>query len=440
MLGGGESGVGAARLAQAHGFEVFVSDLGTIKPAYVTILENLQIPFESNQHTESKILNANLVIKSPGIPDHIPLIKKLRELDIEVISEIEFAFRYAKGEIIAITGSNGKTTTTSLTYHLLKAGNCKVLLGGNIGRSFASLVLEAHQDQFFLLELSSFQLDGIKTFKPDIAAILNISPDHLDRYHYDIKEYTASKFRIIMNMDASGKFLYHPDNDYMNDFLAGKNITPALYPISVPKLTDRKINVSGHQFNLHNPALRGLHNAHNAAFAIRIAQFYQIPAETIQKALDDFQNVPHRMEAVATINGVEYINDSKATNVDAVYYALDAQEKPIVWIVGGQDKGNEYEELNDLVRAKVKQIICLGIDNHKITQQFLTFSIPIAETQSMTRALALAQESAESGDVVLLSPACASFDLFKNYEDRGDQFREEVLRLKEKESETDQAN
>lgn len=426
VLGAGESGVGAACLAKAKGFPVFVSEKGTIKPFYKEKLIQTDIPFEEGGHTDSYLFKAEVIVKSPGIPDHLPLIKKLNEFGIPVISEIEFAFRFASGQIIGITGSNGKTTTTRLTHHLLQASGLNAQIGGNVGKSFAALLFEGFQNCLFVLELSSFQLDGIDSFKPDIAAILNITPDHLDRYHYDIKEYAASKFRIIKNQTAQDAFFFNANNYNTIEYIKGKNLLPKLFPVLESQAENLPLSIDNQDYNWPEEILKGKHNRMNAFFAISMARYFGCSPELINNALRTFSNSPHRMELSGYIDGAAYINDSKATNVDAVYYALEAMEKPTIWIVGGQDKGNDYSMLDRLVKERVKAIICLGVDNSKLLDHFKGFNKPMVESNSMTNAVLLARNWAEPGDVVLLSPACASFDLFKNYEDRGDQFKAAV--------------
>lgn len=427
VLGAGESGVGAAILAKQKGHQVFVSDFGKIQAAYQAELKQQDIPYEEGQHDQARIKQADLVIKSPGIPDKVPLVIELKKLGIPVISEIEFAYSYATGKIIGITGTNGKTTTTRLTYHLLKEGGLDVAIGGNVGVSFARNLSEG-PNAYHVLELSSFQLDGIDQFRPDIAMLLNISPDHLDRYEYKMDLYIASKFRITKNQTVANELLYFEED---------KNIVTKLNELDI-KARQRAINskyfVEGHlvmgdlNFNLKNTALKGKHNALNAAFAIQTALILGLKPELIQNALESFQNDPHRMELVTTIEDVQYINDSKATNVEAAYYALEAMDRPIIWIAGGQDKGNDYSSLVPLAKERVKKLICLGLDNEKLKATFGNIvKGPLVEAHSISEALSLAQASAKAGDVVLLSPACASFDLFKNYIDRGDQFRSAVL-------------
>ena len=428
VLGGGESGIGAARLAQKQGLKVFLSDRGKIKDEFKHILNTNNILFEEGQHTEATILASDEVIISPGIPLKVPIIQKIQSRGIPVTGEIEFAFRYVNGQIIAITGSNGKTTTTKLTHHLLQTGGIDCQLGGNIGHSFAGLIADQKTGPF-VLELSSFQLDTIKDFRPDISAILNITPDHLDRYNNQMELYTKAKFRITQNQKSTDRFLFNIDNDTILNFLVGKNWNSINYPISSRRILGTSIIWDGITYELGNTALLGRHNAMNALFAICIANIWGIAPAKIQEGLQSFVNVPHRMEIVKNIAGIQYINDSKATNVDAVYYALEAISAPIVWIVGGQDKGNDYSLLNKLVQQKVKNIICLGVDNNSIIRHFQSFGIPIKETNNMKDAVNLAQTLSSEGDTVLLSPACASFDLFKNYIDRGAQFKACVREL-----------
>lgn len=425
ILGAGESGVGAALLAKKLGHEVFVSDKGPIKDNFKKELIEHKIPFEEKEHSEKKIFEAQVVVKSPGIPDKIALIQTLISKGIPVISEIEFASTYTNAKIIAITGSNGKTTTTKLTYHLLKTAGFNVAMGGNVGYSFARLLTE--QDyEYYVLELSSFQLDGIKAFRPDIAILLNITPDHLDRYDYKMENYIASKFRIIMNQQVEDVFIHNADDPNMNSFLLEKKLSMHTIPVSLADAEKSRLLIQEAVYDFSASVLKGRHNRFNASCAIRVALQLEITPTKIQESLNTFVNDPHRLESIAIKNGVEYINDSKATNVDAVYYALDAMTKPIVWIVGGKDKGNEYSPLLSLVEDKVKAIICLGVDNSKILEVFSPMIKVLEETQSAELAVQRAKIYAEDGDVVLLSPACASFDLFKNYEDRGEQFRKAV--------------
>jgi UDP-N-acetylmuramoylalanine--D-glutamate ligase len=439
ILGGGESGVGTAILGKKEGFEVFVSDKGEIKEEYRKVLEHFEVEWESGQHTESKIMNADVVMKSPGIPDKVPLVKALVEKGIPVISEIEFASKYTDATLIGITGSNGKTTTTMLTYHLLKDGGLHVGMAGNIGDSFAKMVAEQDFDQY-VLEISSFQLDGIVDFKPHIAILTNITPDHLDRYEYKFENYIASKFRIAMNQDSNDYLIYDADDEVIPEWLKEHPVQSKLIPFSVKqKLKEGawlenetiKINIEHKTLEMSTDilALEGQHNVKNTMAASMAALLVKVRKETIRQSIQSFQGVPHRLEKVLKINHVEYINDSKATNVNATFYALDGIKKPIVWIVGGVDKGNNYAELMPLVREKVKAIICLGMDNSKLVDAFGNVIDLMVETYSMEEAVKVAYKIAERGDAVLLSPACASFDLFQNYEDRGDQFKAAVKNL-----------
>ena len=439
VLGGGESGVGTAILAKQKGYAVFVSDFGSIKPNYKNVLEQFEIEWEEKKHTESKILNADLVMKSPGIPDKAPLVKQLVANGIPVISEIEFATNYTDAELIGITGSNGKTTTTMLAYHLIKNGGVHVGMAGNIGDSYAKMVAEQHFD-CYVLEISSFQLDGIVSFKPNIAIITNITPDHLDRYDYKFENYIASKFRIAMNQTAEDYLIYDADDSVITEWLSQNPVQSKLLPFSLERELEEgayidnnliKINVDTNYLEMSTDflTLEGKHNTKNAMAASMAAMLVRVRKEAIRDSIQSFQGAPHRLEKVLKINHVEYINDSKATNVNATYYALDGIKKPIVWIVGGTDKGNDYTDLMPLVREKVKAIICLGMDNSKLVATFGKVVEPLVETYSMEEAVKIAYKVAERGDAVLLSPACASFDLFKNYEDRGDQFKDAVRNL-----------
>lgn len=439
VLGGGESGVGTAILAKQKGYAVFVSDFGSIKPNYKNVLEQFEIEWEEKKHTESKILNADLVMKSPGIPDKAPLVKQLVANGIPVISEIEFATNYTDAELIGITGSNGKTTTTMLAYHLIKNGGVNVGMAGNIGDSYAKMVAEQHFD-CYVLEISSFQLDGIVSFKPNIAIITNITPDHLDRYDYKFENYIASKFRIAMNQTAEDYLIYDADDSVITEWLSQNPVQSKLLPFSLERELEEgayidnnliKINVDTNYLEMSTDflTLEGKHNTKNAMAASMAAMLVRVRKEAIRDSIQSFQGAPHRLEKVLKINHVEYINDSKATNVNATYYALDGIKKPIVWIVGGTDKGNDYTDLMPLVREKVKAIICLGMDNSKLVATFGKVVEPLVETYSMEEAVKIAYKVAERGDAVLLSPACASFDLFKNYEDRGDQFKDAVRNL-----------
>nr|WP_293302788.1 UDP-N-acetylmuramoyl-L-alanine--D-glutamate ligase [Allomuricauda sp.] len=439
ILGGGESGVGTAILGKQKGFEVFVSDKGEIKETYKKVLEHFEIEWESGQHTETKILNADVVMKSPGIPDKVPLVKQLVAKGIPVISEIEFASKYTDATLIGITGSNGKTTTTMMTYHLLKEGGMNVGMAGNIGDSYAKMVAEKDYGQY-VLEISSFQLDGIVDFKPHIALITNITPDHLDRYDYQFENYIASKFRIAMNQDEKDYLIYDADDEVIGDWLKKNPVQSKLVPFSLKRkvgegawLEDKTIHIKLEHKTLEMStdilALEGQHNVKNTMAASMAALLVKVRKETIRQSIQSFQGVPHRLEKVLKINHVEYINDSKATNVNATYYALDGIKRPIVWIVGGVDKGNDYSELMPLVREKVKAIVCLGMDNSKLKSAFGNVIDLMVETYSMEEAVKVAYKIAERGDAVLLSPACASFDLFENYEDRGNQFKETVKNL-----------
>ncbi len=439
VLGGGESGVGTAILGKKKGYDVFVSDFGKIKENYKEVLTINKIPWEDEKHTESLILNADVVMKSPGIPDKAPIVKQLLEKQIPVISEIEFAIPFTDAKIIGITGSNGKTTTTLLTYHLLKQGGLNVGLAGNIGKSFAWQVAD-NNHEYYVLELSSFQLDGIVNFKPHIAVITNISPDHLDRYNYDFNLYIASKFRITKNQTAADYLIVDNEDSAIQNWLQNNKTQATVYPFSLQEelengcyLKEDTIytNINNEEFTMpiKELALEGKHNVKNAMAATAVAQLLKIRKQTIRESLSNFQGAEHRLEKVLKIQNVQYINDSKATNVNATFFALDSMNTPTVWIVGGVDKGNDYDELMSLVREKVKGIICLGVDNQKLFNTFNGVVDVMIETTSMTEAVKIAQRMAEKGDTVLLSPACASFDLFENYEDRGKQFKQAVHNL-----------
>ncbi|MEG0850974.1 UDP-N-acetylmuramoyl-L-alanine--D-glutamate ligase [Flavobacterium plurextorum] len=439
VLGGGESGVGTAILGKKKGYDVFVSDFGKIKESYKEVLIINKIPWEEEQHTEDLILNADVVMKSPGIPEKSPIVKKLIAAGIKVISEIEFAFPFTEAMTVGITGSNGKTTTTMLTYHLLKSAGLNVGLGGNIGKSFAWQVAENKYDAY-VLELSSFQLDGIIDYRPDIAIITNISPDHLDRYEYKYENYINSKFRITMNQTESDYLIYDADDEASAEWLKNNKTKAKLIPFSLTQKFDEgasinnnkmeiKINQEEFTMETEHIALEGKHNMKNAMAASSVAKLMQIRNATIRESLSNFQGVEHRLEKVLKIQNVQYINDSKATNVNATFFALDSMNVPTVWIVGGVDKGNDYNELMSLVREKVKAIICLGIDNRKIIDAFGNVVDIMVEVNNMNDAVKTAQRLTEKGDAVLLSPACASFDLFENYEDRGKQFKQAVHNL-----------
>ncbi|ESU20165.1 UDP-N-acetylmuramoylalanine--D-glutamate ligase [Flavobacterium cauense R2A-7] len=439
VLGGGESGVGTAILGKKKGYEVFVSDYGEIKNNYKEVLILNQIPWEEKQHTEALILNADVVMKSPGIPDKSNIVKQLKKNNVPIISEIEFASQFNDFVTIGITGSNGKTTTTMLTHHLLKQGGMNVGIAGNIGKSYAWQIAE-NKFEAYVLELSSFQLDGIESFRPHIAVMTNISPDHLDRYNYDYDLYIAAKFRITKNQTEDDYFIYDDDDEAIVKWLSENEIKAKKIPFSLVKKLEEgayadEENITTHINNdefimpINELALEGKHNVKNAMAATTVAQLMRIRKETIRESLSNFQGVEHRLEKVLKIQNVQYINDSKATNVNATFFALDSMNTPTIWIVGGVDKGNDYAELMPLVREKVKGIICLGVDNSKIMKAFEDVVDVMIETTSMTDAVKIAQRMAEKGDTVLLSPACASFDLFENYEDRGKQFKNAVQNL-----------
>ncbi|MBT2161961.1 UDP-N-acetylmuramoyl-L-alanine--D-glutamate ligase [Zobellia barbeyronii] len=439
ILGGGESGVGTAILGKKQGYEVFVSDRGKIKEKYRKVLEHFDIDWEAEKHTEAKILNADLVMKSPGIPDTIPLVKALHEKAIPVVSEIEFASKYTDATLIGITGSNGKTTTTMLANHLLKEGGLNVGMAGNIGDSYAKMVAENNFD-FYVLEISSFQLDGIVDFKPHIAILTNITPDHLDRYDYKFENYVASKFRIAENQTEEDYLIYDADDPVIIAWLQKHPVKSKLLPFSIKRELEEGAYLQNNNIilNTNNEtlkmtketlALEGKHNLKNSMAAMTAAKLVGIRKASIRESIANFQGAPHRLENVLKIHHVQYINDSKATNVNSVFYALDSVKTPIVWIVGGQDKGNDYKELMPLVREKVKAIVCLGLDNEKIKDAFGNVVDLMVETFAMEEAVKVAYKIAERGDTVLLSPACASFDLFQNYEDRGDQFKAAVKTL-----------
>ena len=439
ILGGGESGTGAAVLAKVKGFDVFLSDKGEIAPEYVEMLRKWDIPFESGQHTESMILDADEVIKSPGIPLTAPIVKEIMDAGIHIISEIEFAGRYDDAKKICITGSNGKTTTTSLIYYLLQQAGLDVGLGGNIGRSYAYQVATGHHD-IYVLEISSFQLDNMYDFKADIAIITNITPDHLDRYDHSIEKYAMAKFRITRNMDKDDCFIFCSDDEITIRHLDQIVIKAKMLPFSQKKEVregaflrgDRMVVRVGDDecdMFLKELALGGKHNVYNSMAAAIAGKVMDIDNDDIRRSLSSFQAVEHRLEKVMSIKDVLYINDSKATNVDAAWYALECQDRPVVWIVGGTDKGNDYSVLLDLAREKVKAMICMGLDNRKFHESFKGIVPEINDVTSAEDAVRLASRIAAAGDVVLLSPCCASFDLFKNYEDRGKKFKEAVRNL-----------
>ena len=441
VLGGAESGVGAAVLAKVKGFDVFLSDCGKIKEEYADTLRKWDIPFEEGGHTDSLILNADEVVKSPGIPTAAPMVQKLMNQGTPVISEIEFAGRYDKAKKICITGSNGKTTTTSLIYYLLQQAGLNVGLGGNIGKSYAYQVATEHFD-YYVLEISSFQLDNAYEFRPDIAIITNITPDHLDRYNYNMEEYVKAKFRITRNLRPEDCFIFDSDDaitiDHLNKIIIQAKMLPFTQQTKVEQgayLDNDKIVVkyqeSESEIYLRELALGGKHNIYNSMAAALAAKAMDIDDELIRNSLTTFEPIEHRLEPVLSIKNVLYINDSKATNVDAAWYALECQTKPVVWIVGGTDKGNDYSVLNDLVKEKVKAIVCMGVDNKKLHEAFegIVGADKMVDTLSAEAAVKASSEFAEAGDVVLLSPCCASFDLFTCYEDRGEQFKAAVRNL-----------
>lgn len=439
ILGAGESGIGTAILGKKTSHEVFVSDMGNISEKYKKVLLHNDIEFEEGGHSESIIFKADLVMKSPGIPDSVDLVVALKERGIPVISEIEFASSYTNGIIVGITGSNGKTTTTMLVNHILKNEGYDVAMGGNIGDSFAEQVASATND-YHVLELSSFQLDGIEKFAPHIAVLTNISPDHLDRYEYNFKNYINSKFRITKNQTSKDFLIYDYDDKEIRKWLAENEVKATKLPFSIEKKLENGVYLEEDTIiinykkkekimSISTLALKGKHNAKNAMAAGMVATLLNVRKNTIRESMEFFEGVEHRLETVLKINGVQYINDSKATNVNATFYALESMKSPTVWIVGGVDKGNDYLDLMSLVREKVKAIVCLGIDNYKLVQTFGNVVDLIVETAGAEEAVKVAYKIAEKGDNVLLSPACASFDLFENYEDRGAQFKQAVKEL-----------
>jgi len=439
ILGAGESGTGSAVLAQKRGFDVFVSDNGTIKGKYRDILEEHKIRWEEGKHTENEILTASEVIKSPGIPEDMPLIRKIHEKGISVISEIEFAGRYARGVKICVTGSNGKTTVTNLIYHILTKAGKNAAMAGNVGNSFAMAVAEEDYD-FYVIELSSFQLDGMFKFRAEIAVLMNITPDHLDRYGYTLQKYIDSKFRIIQNQTKSDFLIYWADDPIIRKELSKRNPGMILLPFSTTSKKNMASYIENNEIiidyqyktnlmTIHELALKGRHNTYNSMAAAIAAKVLSIRKDTIRESLADFQGVEHRLEPVIKVSGINFINDSKATNVNSTWYALECVETNIVWIVGGIDKGNDYSELLPIVKEKVKAVVCLGKENKKILEAFTDAVPTIVETASMEEAVRSAYYLAKKGDTVLLSPACASFDLFNNYEDRGRQFKAAVRNL-----------
>lgn len=439
ILGAGESGIGAAVLAKSKGFDVFVSDMGEIAPKYKKALEDYLINFEENQHSEDFILSADEVVKSPGIPDKASIIVKLKAKQVPILSEIEFAGRYTNAKMICITGSNGKTTTTLLLYHMLQKAGFHVGLAGNVGTSLAWQVAEKDFTHY-VVELSSFQLDGMYEFKADIAILLNITPDHLDRYEYKMENYINSKFRIMQNLGRDEALVYCSDDEIIQKELKNCLIQTQLFPFSVKTkpetgawLEDDTLKIQCNEYNFSmdkkDLSLPGIHNVYNSMAAGIAGSVLQIRKEIIRESLSDFQGVNHRLEKVVKVRGIQFINDSKATNINSTWYALESMEDPVVWIVGGVDKGNDYSVLFDLVTAKVKAIVCLGIDNQKIHEAFDNKVSMITDAKSMKEAVEKAYQLAAKDEIILLSPACASFDLFKNYEDRGDQFKVEVRNL-----------
>ena len=439
ILGAGESGVGAAILAKKEGWTVFVSDFGKIGDDFKKELNQYQIEWEEDGHSTEKILQSDLIVKSPGIPEKAPIIKEIRLKEIKVISEIEFAGYYSTAKTICITGSNGKTTTTLLTHHILKKAGMNVGLAGNIGDSFAKQVAEENYD-WYVLELSSFQLDDMYEFKADIAILLNITPDHLDRYDYQMQNYTNSKFRIVQNQTESDWFIYNMDDPIISKEIAQREIKSQMAPFSLKETIEQggyaneeqlTININKQQLTMgiHELALKGKHNAQNSLASGIASRILEIRKEAVRESLSDFVNVEHRLEFVAKVHGIEFINDSKATNVNSTWFALESMEHPTVWIVGGVDKGNDYSELEALVLDKVKAIICLGKDNSKIIEAFQGKIETIVETQSMVEAVAWGYRLASKDENVLLSPACASFDLYENYEERGNEFKKAVRSL-----------
>lgn len=440
ILGAGESGVGAAILARKEGWNVFVSDFGAVKTNFKEALEKDGFEWEEGKHSEERVLSATIIIKSPGIPDKARIIQEALALNIPVISEIEFAGYYNTAKTICITGSNGKTTTAMLTYHILKEAGVKVGLAGNVGHSFAKQVAEENHE-WFVLELSSFQLDGMFTFKADVAILLNITPDHLDRYNYEMQNYVDSKFRILQNMTNNDWFIYNFDDSIIQEEINKRSISAQKAPFSLVEELPIGGYLSGIKkeiiinlkdpftMSIHELALKGKHNAQNSLASGIASRILEIRKESIRESLSDFTNVEHRLEFVAKVHGIEFINDSKATNVNSTWFALESMDKPTVWIVGGVDKGNDYSELTELVQEKVKAIICLGVDNAKIIEAFSGVVDTIVEAKSAMEAVAYGYRLAKKEETVLLSPACASFDMFENYEERGNLFKEAVRAL-----------
>ena len=427
IIGAGESGVGAALLAKKMGMDVFVSDFGSIAEHYKKELTDSNVPFEEGGHNFEKVLVTEVVVKSPGVPEHAPVLRMLKEKGRKVISEIEFGHSFFSGLTIAVTGSNGKTTTSGLLYHVLKTAGLNVALGGNYGRSFARIIAE-DAPEVMVLEISSFQLDDIETFKPHIAILLNITPDHLDRYEYKMANYVNAKFRVAMNQTSADYFIINGDDpeitNKMQEFAGEQKV------IRITEDAYLQGIVSKDASKIFELSIKGRHNLFNAACVVEACRMLNLPEHAIATGLKSFVNLPHRLESCGEINGIEFINDSKATNVDSVYYALDAMTKSVIWIAGGTDKGNDYSVLFPLVKNRVKALICLGMDNEKLKSSFKSHIPIIYETTKVSEAVETGLKLGESGDVVLLSPACASFDLFKNYMDRGDQFKACVEGLK----------
>ncbi|MBU2651630.1 MAG: UDP-N-acetylmuramoyl-L-alanine--D-glutamate ligase [Bacteroidetes bacterium] len=440
ILGAGESGTGTAVLAKKKGLSAFVSDAGKIRDEYKNVLLHLDIPFEEEKHSFPLILSGGEIMKSPGIPDTAPVIREAARMSIPVISELEFAARYTQAKLVCITGSNGKTTTTLLTHHICRNAGLNAGLAGNVGNSFAMMVAEKDYD-LYILEVSSFQLDGMFRFKADIAVLLNITPDHLDRYRYDFGLYADAKFRITQNQGPMEALIYCADDETIQQGLQKRDVRSKMYPFSIQDKLNSEgawmennqiiINVQSKPFNMTMEmlALQGKHNIYNSMASAIAGRLLEIRKDNIKASLADFQNVEHRLEFVANIMGIEFINDSKATNINSSWYALESMQRKVIWIAGGQDKGNDYSYLLDLVRQKVKAIICLGVDNTKIYNAFSSLPITIVETRSMEEAVRYALYLGEKGDITLLSPACASFDLFENYIDRGNQFKAAVRQL-----------
>lgn len=439
ILGAGESGAGTALLAQRQGFGVFVSDSGKINERYRKEFVELGIQFEEGGHDTGRFMDATEVVKSPGIPDTAESVVFFKNRDIPVVSEIEFAFRFTDAKLICITGTNGKTTTTLLTHHLLKKAGLNVGLGGNVGKSFARQVATSSHDHY-VLELSSFQLDGCHSFKADIGILTNITPDHLDRYEYQLDRYVASKFRIAQNQSASDAFIFCADDPITGAYLSRHPLQASLYPFSIRKkegmsawLENDTLHIDTHNqtftMSIHELALQGKHNIYNSMAAGIAGRILDIRKDIVRESFTDFENIEHRLEFVTSVHGIDFINDSKATNVNSTWYALESMEKPVIWIAGGVDKGNDYAMLEELVRGRVKAIVCMGTDNKKIVKAFREMVPQIVETSSAEEAVQTAYRLGKKGDAVLLSPACASFDLFENYEDRGRKFKAAVRSL-----------